>query len=295
MRRPTSDGAAPARKRRGCAALIRIGAALAVALSVSIAAPDGASARDRAYCCWKIDVRTEGDFLVTVASRAAINPPEGAAGFNEPGDINGTSRFNWVSLSRGLYWYRELGRQRHPLFADLWAAKERLRFRESGEWCEEGPIESRTEPGGESPQYSQQCTEPARSPCESSVMTAWKDGSGAQILGRPGARKLAVYVMAGGRFPVSKCTFPPYHGPSDLGEHGLQGPDEYIFALAGTTGAKLRGRRNFKLAPPTFRTTRDTQEEQPHAGLGSATVKVTFTYFPRRQLRRQRRAIAELR
>ena len=274
----------------------RITAALALALPALLAGPgDASAASDRKYCCWKIDVRARGNFLATFQARL-FHDQENYPGFRAPGDIEGTSFFNWIGASRGLYSYSESGRSRQPRFDNLFAgrrrlgraAKYRLQFQEGGRQCEMRGIET-TESG----ERSQECRPPPDQPCESSEVRPWEDGSGVQLFGRAGARKLTVDVIA--NFPAGQQCALPGHLPSDLGAHGMEGPGDYTFAPPRTTGAKLRARRNFLLTPVPFTPTRDVQEEQPHGVEGRATIKVAFTYFKKRRLGRERRALKALR
>lgn len=268
---------------------------MALGLPVFLVAPgDASAASDRQYCCWKIDVRAAGNFLATSAARPFHDPTY--AGFHEPGDIEGTSFFNWIGASRGLYSYSESGRSREPQFNNLFAgrrsfgraAKYRLQFQEGGRRCEMQGIAT-----NESGERSQECRPPPNQPCESSEVRPWEDGSGVQLFGRAGARKLTVDVIP--NFPAGQQCSLRRHLPSDLRAHGMEGPGDYTFAPPRTTGAKLRARRDFLLTPTPFRTTTDVQEEQPHGVSGSATVKVTFTYFKKLRLRRERRALKALR
>jgi hypothetical protein len=269
---------------------------VALGLPVFLVAPDDASAAgDRQYCCWKIDVRAGGNFLATSAARL-FHDQETYPGFHAPGDIEGTSFFDWIGASRGLYSYSESGRSREPQFNNLFAgrrsfgraAKYRLQFKEGGRQCEMRGIST-----NESGETSQECRPPPNQPCESSEERPWDDGSGVQLFGRVGARKLTVDVIP--NFPAGQECALRGHLPSDLRAHGMEGPGDYTFAPPRTTGAKLRGRRDFVLTPNPFRTTRDVQEEQPHGVEGTATVKVTFTYFKKLRLRRERRALKALR
>jgi hypothetical protein len=219
------------------------------------------------------------------------------------------SRFNFVWESRGLYRYQERGRAREPSFENLFmsrrsgarAARDRAEFNARSDYCIYQPVSRSTGPNGENA-YTQDCDPPPEDrPCEARGIRPWKSGSGVQVAGRPGRRRIDVDAGhgAGSLFPPVKCPPIGSHHPSDFQDHGVQGPEDYGLPMASSTGAALRGRRSF--APDLFifdKTLSHPDSDgyaRPHNAAIKQTVRIKFVYFPKRRLRAERRALAALR